>query len=650
MSKNHRSGAITGQLLSKASTGSLSALKTLQNALQKGDSTPETVPVVMKFLQVEDVPSPETRRADPNHSKMVIRQGAQGLKLLEYLLHITHVTPSIEKVATPLLVQNVDGICAWIDFLMFAPDADPFWKEDQGDQYNLYANILYNAIQTHSSIFQVYISSRGFVDLVLRLWLREGDKSLITSISNEMLGSIPLLTVMLGSEDATEALCERAIASGLAGKLTKSLMVKLLQAVRIYINTAPLPTVVNYVDKIMKIIVPLTKYNNDAMIKAFHANEYLTEIITALDILSAAVEKSHPSKLWETTCFTVLATGINLLFTARTRILQNWGEAIRGDLLGLLVRMSAAVSNTKDLPDMQLRGYELVRYTLSHLLIHLSYPKVVKQLVRCGNINAWDAGEYSHIRNEKLANIWEIFWKDAAERAVVREEIPGATVCDNISCDVMKRPKHSWICSRCVTASYCSPRCQAEDWKRFHKSECYRAKQDEIAREMTHTRYRYSDRHFQMSWAQIICNDSLPLFDRDQIGRQAFPDHKPYEIVPIVDCTGILVPSTQVFPESLRLNPRWWVGTNHANYEVQASSIGPRVMALVEDFRSGRMWEEYRLVDFYFLYGSAEALSLLMLLKRLPGGFYKVAYSIPRRGVRKTTQGTWPIPKSDYDQ
>ncbi|KAF6760896.1 hypothetical protein DFP72DRAFT_1062636 [Ephemerocybe angulata] len=174
----------SAKLLSKASTGSLSALKTLQNALQKGDSTPETVPVVMKFLKVEDVPSPETRRADPNHSKMVIRQGAQGLKLLEYLLHITHVTPSIEKVATPLLVQNVDGICAWIDFLMFTPDADPFWKEDQGDQYNLYANILYNAIQTHSSIFQVYISSRGFVDLVLRLWLREGDKSLITSISN----------------------------------------------------------------------------------------------------------------------------------------------------------------------------------------------------------------------------------------------------------------------------------------------------------------------------------------------------------------------------------------------------------------------------------------------------------------------------------
>ncbi|KAF6760897.1 hypothetical protein DFP72DRAFT_1062637 [Ephemerocybe angulata] len=419
---------------------------------------------------------------------------------------------------------------------------------------------------------------------------------------------------MLGSEDATEALCERAIASGLAGKLTKSLMVKLLQAVRIYINTAPLPTVINYVDKIMKIIVPLTKYNNDAIIKAFHANEYLTEIITALDILSAAVEKSHPSKLWETTCFTVLATGINLLFTARTRILQNWGEAIRGDLLGLLVRMSAAVSNTKDLPDMQLRGYELVRYTLSHLLIHLSYPKVVKQL-----------GEYSHIRNEKLANIWRSSGKMPQKRAVVREEIPGATVCDNISCDVMKRPKRSWICSRCVTASYCSPRCQAEDWKRFHKSECYRAKQDEIAREMTHTRYRYSDRHFQMSWAQIICNDSLPLFDRDQLGRQAFPDHKPYEIVPIVDCTGILVPSTQVFPESLRLNPRWWVGLEGCG-------------------------KEYRLVDFYFLYGSAEALSLLMLLKRLPGGFYKVAYSIPRRGVRKTTQGTWPIPKSDYDQ
>ncbi|KAF6760886.1 hypothetical protein DFP72DRAFT_56699 [Ephemerocybe angulata] len=596
----------------------------------KGECTPDAVPVVMKFLSFDYIPSPDSRGRDPAKSRLAIDLAVKGLKMLGNILSSTHSNPDIKTVATPLLVECVEALCSWINFLVFPTNMDPFWDNERGQLHNYYSNILRNIISTDTAVLKAFISSPRFLKLVLRLWMVNGDTT--TSINADLQGNIPLLTTCLEEEESRDALCHQILHDGVSEKLASSLIGRIDRAHH-FVRTAPQSTVVDYVEQALYIIIRLTRVENATILEAFVSAHHVFVIFDALDVLSELIERDNPGGLWSKPFFGVFTYALNLLLDTRVRYIHHLSEAVERHAILTLGRLSATIPAQKctELHQMILLH---IHGFLNHILTHMFFPQLLVVFMRSGTYRSWKLGNFPQIQNKDLQGIWREFWIAAQEyEDVYMGMAPGTPICDNASCDdIEERIERSRRCSGCLSVSYCSEHCQSVDWNRFHREECRHAKRHNDQRRVAHTRYRFTARQLQASWVEATCNKVFTKLEEASTRQEAFPDHAPHEIVSVIDSTHILFhPTNRVSPVSLRHEPRWWIRTKNGNFEEEASYLNPRMTALVDDYRSGNLGTKYRLVELDLVYG-VEALSTLMLLKCLDNGEYKVAYSIPRRG------------------
>ncbi|KAF5341213.1 hypothetical protein D9611_006103 [Ephemerocybe angulata] len=617
-------------LLSRASAGSLPALNALQNALMKGECTPETVPVVMKFLSFDYIPSPESGGRDPAKSRLAIDLAVKGLKMLNHILQSTHSNADIKKVATPLLVESVEALCSWMNFLVFPTNMDPFWDNERGQLHNYYSNVLLNIILADTAVLKAFISSPRFLKLVLRLWMVNGDTT--TSIGADLKGNIPLLTSCLEEEESRDALFHQILHDGVSEKLASSLIGRINRAHH-FVRTAPQSTVVDYVDQTLNIIIRLTRLENATILEAFASAHHMSMIFNALDVLSESVERADPGGLWSKPFFMIFTNAVNLLLDSRGRYIHHLSEAVERHAILTLGRLSATIP-AQNCTELHQRILVYIHGFLNHVLAHMFFPQLLVAFMRSGAYRSWKLGNFPQIQNKDLQGVWRKFWVAAQEcEDVYMGMAPGTAICDNASCDdIEERIERSRRCSQCLSVSYCSEHCQSVDWNRFHREECRHAKRHNDQRRVAHTRYRFTARQLQASWVEAACNNVFTKLKGAIMGQETFPDHAPHEIVSVIDCSHILFhPTNRVSPVSLQHEPRWWIRTKHGNFEEEASYLNPRITALVDDYRSGNLGTKYRLVELNLVYG-VEALSTLMLLQCLDNGEWKVAYSIPRRG------------------
>jgi hypothetical protein len=75
--------------------------------------------------------------------------------------------------------------------------------------------------------------------------------------------------------------------------------------------------------------------------------------------------------------------------------------------------------------------------------------------------------------SNELASLESRIRKMSKSKKTKKKEVSTKSKCSFYKCtNVEKHPREFKICTRCHVATYCSKKCQKEDWKAGHKRIC----------------------------------------------------------------------------------------------------------------------------------------------------------------------------------
>ncbi|KAF5339784.1 hypothetical protein D9611_009031 [Ephemerocybe angulata] len=300
------------------------------------------------------------------------------------LLHCAFLQP---ESASPLtlkaalvdpLIENVEGLCGWICFLLLIPDkARQLTGRKLAGILDTYGNsaaaLIHQVLSLDDRVYDAYISSPRCIDIILRLWFRIDDNTgepLLDITSHSILHA---LHAVFSKEDGLEIFLNRIIEKRLVPRLAWTILRRARLASEDPSATDSPAHAIEYLRILSGIFSRLMVSSSEDLHRGFGDVNYLREFCSAINTLSITVQKGHATMLPR------LGLCVHVLFCmaagARTHIVGNWESLFEGGIIPLLTHLmpwapksTELASNFADLSTMS-------------LLSGLSHPRVISRFL-----------------------------------------------------------------------------------------------------------------------------------------------------------------------------------------------------------------------------------------------------------------------------
>lgn len=630
----NRTGPVTPDLLERASTGSIPDIILLADSVQDGKCTVKALDVAFKFLHPDElVPDVERNR---RNFRDPIDRAMNCMAILDSACQQSDSDPSLKTALIDHLIENVDGMCCWIRFLLLFPDVLPAWKHDVLGSHNRNAAVLCTILYMQDRVYDAYISSTECIDLALRLWFREDEnQELLFDTKNR---SLPLMMYALISREAgLHALVNRIVEKRLVGQLASSI-IRRAQRVSEAPSLAVEPTpVLSYMRTLTSMISFLMDCDNEDIMKGFAKVHYLRELCTSLNTLSITIQKHHKQLLH------MVYPPLHNLFTrtlkARTHVVDIWVDLVEGGVVPLFARLLPSVQRRADIPP-PLPALSIT--TLAHGA--MTHRRVIQR-----HLEMYPSGDVPGLKrcHSELTAHWKRCWEMAT--CFTRFPHSGEKIvmfCDNPACtagEALPSDERSKKCDACCSVVYCSTVCQEEDWKNFHSRECRQARHNHADRRKLRTWYSHADRQFHMHWVAGMVTGL-----ESQHGEGAFmipdSDASPSDVMIEFDCskgeaTTPLYDLRLVSPEDL------WVRREYTTFNSQ-EYLKPRWESMVQQYTEALARPEHRLASLILRFGAHGVIEVVVKLVRV-GDAYQPVSSIARHGYDSEIDSLPPVNPED---
>ncbi|KAF6760638.1 hypothetical protein DFP72DRAFT_882799 [Ephemerocybe angulata] len=615
-----RPTAATPELIQRASTGSLRDLSLLVDKIKSEQYPIEVLKVVFKFLHPELVPSVKCNWSD---FRQPLERAVDCMALLICALLQPESASPLKAALVDQLIENVEGLCRWIYFLLLIPDnAKQLPGRKLGgilDAYRNSAALIHEVLSLDDRVYDAYISSPKCIDIIVRLWFRIDDNSgepLLDITSRSILYAFH---AVFTKEDGLEIFLSRIIEKGLVPRLAWTILRRARLASEDPSATDSPAHAIEYLRILSGIFSRLMVSSSEDLHRGFGDVNYLREFCSAINTLSITVQKGHATMLPR------LGRCVHVLFCmaadARTHIVGNWESLFEGGIIPLLTHLmpwapksTELASNFADLSTMS-------------LLSGLSHPRVISRF-----LGMYPDGKVPSLKGCGLATNerWEFRWKQVMSFCEAYQKFGGmvVTICDNLACvrreERLMQRTPSQQCASCSSVVYCSTACQEEDWKAFHSRECRQARHDHAVRRSLGTWYSHSVRQFHV---QLVA-DAITGFECEPgEGALLMLGGNP-------DTTGQLYCSQGEMASAIgiiRTVPLEYLWSSRAVIAFPPEFLKPRHASVFQRYLSGLASPKSKVVVVVFYFGKHSFLELTVLLEPV-GGVYQGVYSIARHG------------------
>ncbi|KAJ3542234.1 hypothetical protein NMY22_g3586 [Coprinellus aureogranulatus] len=650
------SSASTPTLLSRADSGDPRSLMDLSQELTQQNCTKEAIEVVLKHLNVNLVPNIDAGE----HMQMPFKGYVSGaLPCMAALVKVglaCRENPTLKSAAVPQLVQAMDGICLWSNFLLHFglcfPDA-PAPGEDFRQAYFNHALYIIQLARIDSRIRDALSTSPVLISLMLRMWMVHGKNG--QEFMEVEASECPIIDLMLlATQDSmfSSNLVERIMARGGHFPLdfARSVISRSRQLVQFHVppvhSTWFIDALVRITERLASVSLPLRR--------TFDKVNHLYELANTLNLISIEVPKTtRPVFLMRRINETILQLFV-LCAKHPSRVVHNWRDLYEGGLYSLILRSLAHLTQEEEDEESS----DVLPDILKTSGAYTMYPCVLQRLIPEAK-----PGVVPKVRGAKFRDSVAEFGDGLGERVTLFQMMPtGFAICDNLHCNERRLGSPMRQCSRCHTVVYCSEPCQRQDWKKLHRYECDSARLDHarmlnslhahalrsriyslwtlfipsyLDRRSERLTYTHSSRRFHVRFVEQTFNAEYPSYQNEVAS--AYPALGSNEWIPIIQTTQMelhvthqpLAPLPQDhmdYPPDYGNEGIWWdrPALSKTWYFDQVY-LKPRIKELVRGFRDGTLREsllgsdsqgDVRVAEIVLHMGASLAVCLTVLLKR----------------------------------
>ncbi|KAF5332137.1 hypothetical protein D9611_008029 [Ephemerocybe angulata] len=418
---------VTPELIERASTGSLLDIHLLIVSItgeQQRPIDPEVLKVAWKFLCPNLVPTSIDRNwSDFQHP---IDRAITCLVILDHACKQAKSDSHLKATLVDQLIENMDGLCRWIYFILLIPDNAGQLLGWNGmlAAYEGVAALINSVLSLDDGIYEVYISSPAWIDIILQLWFRKDDNTGEPLLDITTVSILHTLHAVVSKEAGLESFLNRIIEKRLVPRLAWTILRRARLASEDP-DAADRPTnAIEYLRILAAIFSFLMSSSSEDLHRGFGNANYLREFCAAVNTLSITVQKGHAAML------TRLGVCVQVLFLmamkARTHIVENRGGLLEGGIVPLLARLVPWVRKSTELSPNFADGY-----TTAITLNGLNHPRVIRRFLRM-----YPDGEVPGPEGCRLATseLWEFRWKQALLFCEVYQKFDEGgvvTMCDN---------------------------------------------------------------------------------------------------------------------------------------------------------------------------------------------------------------------------
>ncbi|KAF5332200.1 hypothetical protein D9611_008034 [Ephemerocybe angulata] len=573
--------AVTPEVIQRASTGSVPDLHFLADNLdingEHGEQFPiELLKVAFKFLHPELVPSVE---------RDWIRQPIDRAMYCMTILQCALKQPDLKAALVDQLIENVDGLCRWIRFLLLVPDnlkapQLPDWMNLMLEAYVNNATFIRRVLSLDDRVFDVYISSPECIDIILRLWFRVDDNTGEPLLDITSCSILDALRAVVNKKVGAEIFLNRIMEKRLVPRLAWTILRRARLASEDPSAAEGPDDAIEYLRTLAATSSFLMGSSSEDLHRAFGEANFLREFCSAINTLSITVQKSHATMLAR------LGICIHALFfmatQARTHVIKHRGGLVEGGIVPLLVRVIPWSHKSTELPP----DYADI-VTSSLTLSDLTHPRVIRRF-----LGMYPDGKVPGLEGCSLATSerWEYHWKQAFSFCEAYQKFDGGGVvmiCDNQACVHRAQERVSRQCAGCSSVVYCSAACQEEDWRVFHHHECSQARRDHAVQRSLHTWYSHSVRQFHTWYVANMCTTEAFESEESQHGEgvPSMPRDNPSGTMVQFDFSmGEMVARTIDITRSAPLELLW---SSRKDTTYPQEFLKPRHASLFQRYRSG---------------------------------------------------------------
>ncbi|KAJ2916659.1 hypothetical protein MD484_g3732, partial [Candolleomyces efflorescens] len=194
------------KLLAEAESGSLDSLTELCHALEPGTMTIDLVKAALKYLRVDRMPKLKLK---PGETLPKNRETQQAVQFC-YVFYVATFgcyenQPLLEGIVNEV-VPMIDDLCTWIQFLITHKLAVHIARpgvvvRHQQIAWGAHNNLLYHLADMDPRLFDAFIDSDAYMDLLLHLWMDKDEKGGPYVGIRDSRAPCPLLTVLLKTLD-----------------------------------------------------------------------------------------------------------------------------------------------------------------------------------------------------------------------------------------------------------------------------------------------------------------------------------------------------------------------------------------------------------------------------------------------------------------
>ncbi|KAF5332197.1 hypothetical protein D9611_008033 [Ephemerocybe angulata] len=608
--------AVTPELIQRAATGSLPDLGLLADNIRGVKPYPiEALKVAFKFLHIDLVPGVERNWND-------FRQPIARAVHCTKILHCAFKHPDLKTAVANQLIENVDGLCRWICCLLLIHDnARQITGWENGIPLAAYAGIatlVHSVLSLDDRVYEVYISSTEWIDIILHLWFRIDDNTGEPLLDINSRSIVHALCAVVMKEVGVEIFLHRIIEKRLVPRLAWTI----LRRARLASEDPSAADAIEYLRTLSATSSFLVASSSEDLHRAFGEANYLREFCSAINTLSITVQKSHATMLPR---LAICVHRLSLMATkARTHVVENRCGLLEGGIVPLLVRVIPwADKSTEPHPDYA----DIVTRALT--LHGLTHPRVIRRF-----LGMYPDREVPDLEGCSLATSerWECRWRQAFLFCKAYQRFDGVgvvTMCDNQACMHRAQERVSRQCAGCSSVVYCSAACQEEDWRAFHHHECSQARRDHAVRRSLHTWYSHSVRQFHTQWvADSVENIESEVFQRGGDAPLMHHDNPSETMVHLDFSKGEIATHFINMTRSVPTDILW---SSRSNTAYPQGFLKPRHASLFQRYWSGLAGPKSRLAELVLCFGQHSYLDLIVLLEPV-GGVYRGVYSIARHG------------------
>ncbi|KAF5334313.1 hypothetical protein D9611_014131 [Ephemerocybe angulata] len=454
-------------------------------------------------------------------------------------------TPSQLEAAERRLVNSLDSIAYWADYLIWYPPAESTGKKRAAQRLpperqpgrNLHrcgiaADHLFKLLYSSKPIAKVATQSDCFLKLALSLWLITVGGNPFISIHSFLKRTLPSPTADFGdaatfifSLMATESASEMAkLVHG--GELCSPLdfVEKTVARMQAFGKVDPLPQLAQLpdhtvdthsLDGIVRSVGSIMVVDDElsSLFSSVQAPKLFMEVLVAMNS-RLKLSMAHATPLDRNRIMKQLAQ--NLLTAAR--VITGMAQVTHGfcpvihmrDIIhaGVFQLMDNCASAFYPYQPFDNEATEIFTIIFATMMGFTSFPKVLRPLLpELERRLAMKSPLMSKVPGLKAKVDVTMPSLRADGRFLRRDErvtelnMHGSK--RHLSPEMVGTGRVSWrlpeACSNCHSVVYCSPQCQREDWNARHRNECRDMRVDYLERSYTNLSYSYSTRAFHLS-------------------------------------------------------------------------------------------------------------------------------------------------------